>query len=131
MFDLNVSFIRLCDYLIVDTFHVLAVNSVQSLKNYFLEQIEATPNKDEIVGYVEEIKRKVDKATAAEGEDPTAQPPPTEQKPPPQPPPQPQHIPGLRQPGEVKQTSTYLRFLIHCCRKMKLRKNTFRYLLQK
>ena len=86
--------------MIVDTFHVLAVNSVQSLKNYFLEQIEATPSKDEIVGYVEEIKRKVDKATAAEGGEEV--PPPTEAKPPPQqPPPQPP-IPGLRQPGEVK-----------------------------
>lgn len=104
MFDLNVSFIRLCDYLIVDTFHVLAVNSVQSLKNYFLEQIEATPSKDEIVGYVEEIKRKVDKATAIEAGDEAAAAAAAaaaaEAKPPPQQPP-PQPIPGLRQP-EVK-----------------------------
>ena len=62
----NSSFIRVCDYLIVNTFHVLAVNSVQSLKNHFLEQLEATPSKDEILGYVEEIKRKVEIATAAE-----------------------------------------------------------------
>ena len=60
------SFIRLCDYLIVNTFHVLAVNSVQSLKNHFLEQLEATPSKDEILDYVEEIKRKVEKAIQAE-----------------------------------------------------------------
>lgn len=84
--------------MIVDTFHVLALNSVQSLKNYFLEQIEATPSKDEIVGYVEEIKRKVDKVTGAEnGEE--VPPPPTENKPPQQPPPQP--IPGFRPQGEV------------------------------
>lgn len=98
----NVSFIRLCDYLIVDTFHVLALNSVQSLMNYFLEQIAATPNKEEIVGYVEEIKRKVDKATSGEnGEE--VPPPPTENKPPQQPPPQ--HMPGLRPQGEVNSIS--------------------------
>ncbi len=96
---LNISFIRLCDYLIVNTFHVLAVNSVQSLKNHFLEQLEATPSKDEIVGYVEEIKRKVEKSTAVEG----VIEPPTENKPPPQsatgqlPP-----VPGLRPTAEVK-----------------------------
>ena len=73
------------------------MNSVQSLKNHFLEQLEATPSKDEIVNYVEEIKRKVDKATAAEGaEEP---PPPTETKPPQQPPGPPG--PGHRGPGEV------------------------------
>jgi hypothetical protein len=36
------------------------------LKNHFLEQLEATPNKDEIMDYVDEIKRKVEKATQAE-----------------------------------------------------------------
>ena len=95
-----VSFIRLCDYLIVNTFHVLAVNSVHSLKNHFLEQIEATPKKDEIIGYVEEIKRKVEKQTAAEAEEG----PPAENRPPsqPAPGPPPQPIPGLRPPVEVK-----------------------------
>jgi hypothetical protein len=96
---LNVSFIRLCDYLIVNTFHVLAVNSVQSLKNHFLEQLEATPSKDEIVGYVEEIKRKVEKSTVPEGEE--LPPPPTENKPPPQPGPGQLPVPGLR-PTEVR-----------------------------
>ncbi|CAF1159117.1 unnamed protein product, partial [Didymodactylos carnosus] len=62
------NFIRLCDYLIVNTFHVLAVNSVQSLKNHFLEQLESTPSKDEIIGYVEDIRRKVDKPVG-EGEE--------------------------------------------------------------
>jgi len=93
---LNISFIRLCDYLIVNTFHVLAVNSVQSLKNHFLEQLEATPKKDEIVGYVEEIKRKVEKSTAVEG----VEEPPVENKPPPPPANQPP-VPGLRT-SEVK-----------------------------
>jgi hypothetical protein len=96
---INLSFIRLCDYLIVNTFHVLAVNSVQSLKNHFLEQLEATPSKDEIVGYVEEIKRKVEKSTLPDGpEEPTAATT-TEKKPPQHPPPQPG--PNVRAP-EVK-----------------------------
>ena len=83
----------------MNTFHVLAVNSVQSLKNHFLEQLEATPSKDEIVGYVEEIKRKVDKSIS--GEDANEPPPPTENKPPPQPAPGPPPIAGLRV-SEVK-----------------------------
>ncbi len=91
---MNISFIRLCDYLIVNTFHVLAVNSVQSLKNHFLEQLEATPKKDEIVGYVEEIKRKVEKSTAVEG----VEEPPVETKPPQQA----ALVPGLRPTTEVK-----------------------------
>jgi hypothetical protein len=99
---LNISFIRLCDYLIVNTFHVLAVNSVQSLKNHFLEQLESTPKKDEIVGYVEEIKRKVEKLTAIEGEEgPTTENNPRPPTPPPQGPP-PQPVPGLRHPTEVR-----------------------------
>jgi hypothetical protein len=94
----------LCDYLIVNTFHVLAVNSVQSLKNHFLEQIEATPKKDEIVGYVEEIKQKVDRQVAAvvEGEEE----PPAENKQPPPPPPPGPPAPATRQPAEVKQSTT-------------------------
>ena len=42
------SFIRLSDYLIVGTLHVLAVNSVQSLFNYYTEQLENTPTLAEI-----------------------------------------------------------------------------------
>ncbi len=45
---LNKSFIRLADYLIVGTLHVLAVNSVQSLFNYYTEQLENTPTLVEI-----------------------------------------------------------------------------------
>jgi hypothetical protein len=97
---LNISFIRLCDYLIVNTFHVLAVNSVQSLKNHFLEQLEATPSKDEIVGYAEEIKRKVEKSTVVEGiEEPPTENKPAQQPAPVQPPLHP--VPGLRQ-SEVR-----------------------------
>ena len=33
----------MADYLIAGTLHVLAVNSVQSLFNYFAEQLENTP----------------------------------------------------------------------------------------
>lgn len=46
------SFIRLADYLIVGTLHVLAVNSVQSLFNYFTEQLENTPTLAEIQGNI-------------------------------------------------------------------------------
>lgn len=42
------SFIRLADYLIVGTLHVLAVNSIQSLFNYFTEQLENTPSLEDI-----------------------------------------------------------------------------------
>ena len=45
---LILSFIRLADYLIVGTLHVLAVNSVQSLFNYYTEQLENTPTLAEI-----------------------------------------------------------------------------------
>lgn len=38
----------MADYLIVGTLHVLAVNSVQSLLNYFTEQLENTPSLEEI-----------------------------------------------------------------------------------
>jgi dynein heavy chain len=38
----------LADYLIVGTLHVLAVNSVQSLFNYYTEQLENTPSLPEI-----------------------------------------------------------------------------------
>ena len=46
--NLFLSFIRLADYLIVGTLHVLAVNSVQSLFNYYTEQLDNTPTLKEI-----------------------------------------------------------------------------------
>ncbi|XP_055873384.1 dynein axonemal heavy chain 6-like isoform X2 [Biomphalaria glabrata] len=44
-------FIRLSDYLIVNTMHVLAVNSVSTLLSYLSEQLENTPSLAEIQNY--------------------------------------------------------------------------------
>lgn len=44
------SFIRLADYLIVNTMHVLAVNSVSTLLNYLTEQLQNTPTLQQIQG---------------------------------------------------------------------------------
>ncbi|XP_050398729.1 dynein axonemal heavy chain 6 [Patella vulgata] len=43
-------FIRLADYLIVNTMHVLAVNSVSTLLNYLTEQLQNTPTLAQIQG---------------------------------------------------------------------------------
>ena len=51
------SFIRLADYLIVNTMHVLAVNSVSTLLNYLKEQLQNTPTLAEIQGLEEEDKK--------------------------------------------------------------------------
>lgn len=45
------SFIRLADYLIVNTMHVLAVNSVSTLLNYLTEQLKKTPTDDVIMNW--------------------------------------------------------------------------------
>ena len=50
------SFIRLADYLIVNTMHVLAVNSVSTLLNYLKEQLQNTPTLAEIQGLEEAEK---------------------------------------------------------------------------
>lgn len=50
------SFIRLADYLIVNTMHVLAVNSVSTLLNYLTEQLQNTPTLAQIQGTEEENK---------------------------------------------------------------------------
>jgi hypothetical protein len=47
-------FIRLADYLIVNTMHVLAVNSVTTLLNYLKEQLQNTPSLAQIQGKEEE-----------------------------------------------------------------------------
>lgn len=52
-FFLLASFIRLSDYLIVNTMHVLAVNSVSTLLNYLSEQLQNTPPLAEIQSYNE------------------------------------------------------------------------------
>lgn len=54
------SFIRLADYLIVNTMHVLAVNSVTTLLNYLREQLHNTPTLAMIQGKEDEEDRKDD-----------------------------------------------------------------------
>ena len=51
------SFIRLADYLIVNTMHVLAVNSVSTLLNYLKEQLANTPSLEEIQAWNKEPER--------------------------------------------------------------------------
>lgn len=58
-YSLN-SFIRLADYLIVNTMHVLAVNSVSTLLNYLSEQLQNTPTLEQIQGFAEEAKQAAD-----------------------------------------------------------------------
>lgn len=48
------SFIRLSDYLIVNTMHVLAVNSVATLLNYLEEQLQHTPPLSDVLGSQQE-----------------------------------------------------------------------------
>ncbi|KAM9330540.1 dynein axonemal heavy chain 6 [Gastrophryne carolinensis] len=45
-------FIRLTDYLIVNTMHVLAVNSVSSLLNYLVEKVKSTPSHSAIHSWI-------------------------------------------------------------------------------
>ncbi|CAH1788943.1 unnamed protein product, partial [Owenia fusiformis] len=73
-------FIRLADYLIVNTMHVLAVNSVSTLLNYLTEQLQNTPPLADIQGWdkqdhdhkpkalQEEEERKKEKEKAEKGE---------------------------------------------------------------
>ena len=44
-------FFRLADYLIVNTMHVLAVNSVSTLLNYLTEQLQQTPTVEAIQNF--------------------------------------------------------------------------------
>ncbi|XP_071788570.1 dynein axonemal heavy chain 6-like isoform X3 [Asterias amurensis] len=58
-------FIRLADYLIVNTMHVLAVNSVTTLLNYLKEQLQNTPSQAQIQGKEEDKTEDAeDKGTA-------------------------------------------------------------------
>lgn len=50
------SFIRLADYLISNTMHVLAVNSVATLLNLFTEQLQATPSLAAIQNWVKVLE---------------------------------------------------------------------------
>ncbi|XP_058967936.2 dynein axonemal heavy chain 6 [Pocillopora verrucosa] len=55
------SFIRLADYLIVNTMHVLAANSVATLLNYLEEQLQHTPTPAQIQGTSEEMEQEEEK----------------------------------------------------------------------
>ncbi|XP_038058163.1 dynein heavy chain 6, axonemal-like isoform X3 [Patiria miniata] len=57
-------FIRLADYLIVNTMHVLAVNSVTTLLNYLKEQLQNTPSLAQIQGKEEKAEEPEDKGTS-------------------------------------------------------------------
>ena len=59
------SFIRLADYLIVNTMHVLAVNSVSTMLNYLKEQLQNTPTLAEIQG-LEDADKKEEEAKEEE-----------------------------------------------------------------
>ncbi|KAL8568337.1 Dynein heavy chain 6, axonemal [Nucella lapillus] len=64
-------FIRLSDYLIVNTMHVLAVNSVSTLLNYLTEQLQNTPTLAQIQGEEEEPEeeeKEADKSSEEEEE---------------------------------------------------------------
>ena len=56
------SFIRLADYLIVNTMHVLAANSVATLLNYLEEQLQHTPSPSQIQGTTEETESEGEKS---------------------------------------------------------------------
>jgi len=51
------SFIRLSDYLITNTMHVLAVNSVATLLNLFTEQLMMTPSLAAIQNWIKVLDR--------------------------------------------------------------------------
>ncbi|KAK3733193.1 hypothetical protein QZH41_008554, partial [Actinostola sp. cb2023] len=62
------SFIRLADYLIVNTMHVLAVNSVATMLNYLEEQLQHAPSLAAILGKEDEDKEKEEDAETTESE---------------------------------------------------------------
>ena len=64
--SLLLSFIRLADYLIVGTLHILAVNSVQSLFNYYTEQLENTPSLHDIQTTNKILHKKTEEEKLAE-----------------------------------------------------------------
>ena len=68
-FRYNFSFIRLADYLIVNTMHVLAVNSVSTLLNLLSEQLANTPSLAEIQGWNKEDEAVTDGDSKAPDDD--------------------------------------------------------------
>ncbi|EDO31800.1 predicted protein [Nematostella vectensis] len=63
------SFIRLADYLIVNTMHVLAVNSVATLLNYLEEQLQNAPPLATLLGTKKEGAAETDEEDKEEGEE--------------------------------------------------------------
>ena len=61
------SFIRLADYLIVNTMHVLAANSVATLLNYLEEQLQHTPSPSQIQGTSEQMDSEEEKPADVAG----------------------------------------------------------------
>uniref|UniRef100_A0A5F8HIF6 Dynein axonemal heavy chain 6 n=1 Tax=Monodelphis domestica TaxID=13616 RepID=A0A5F8HIF6_MONDO len=57
-------FIRYIDYLIVNTLHVLTVNSVYTLLNYLMEKLKQTPPTEVILKWIDEKPEVVDKKGA-------------------------------------------------------------------
>ena len=57
------SFIRLSDYLIVNTMHVLAVNSVSTLLNYLTEHLQTTPPLQELQKWITDLEENVIEVT--------------------------------------------------------------------
>lgn len=53
------SFIRLNDYLIENTMHILTVNSINSLLNYLAGKLKRTPSADVIQKWITEEKPEV------------------------------------------------------------------------
>ncbi|XP_036606051.1 dynein heavy chain 6, axonemal [Trichosurus vulpecula] len=58
-------FIRLIDYLIVNTLHMLTVNSVNTLLNYLMEKLKQTPPVEVIQKWIDEKIEIVDKKAGA------------------------------------------------------------------
>ncbi|WAR29562.1 DYH6-like protein [Mya arenaria] len=65
----KMTFIRLADYLIVNTMHVLAVNSVSTLLNYLTEQLQNTPTLAQIQGLEDENQEEGGKTEEEKDED--------------------------------------------------------------
>ena len=59
----------MADYLIVNTMHVLAVNSVSTLLNFLSEQLANTPSLAEIQGWNKEEEETEDAESKAPDED--------------------------------------------------------------
>ncbi|XP_030047949.1 dynein axonemal heavy chain 6 [Microcaecilia unicolor] len=76
-------FIRLADYLIVNTMHVLAVNSITTLLNYLIDKIKRTPTQDVIQTWnIQQAMEVADKKTTLQRRVPSGPGGQTEEEPP-------------------------------------------------